>query len=297
MSAQPYEPLLIVPPFTDNHLRMSWLLRARSAARHALDAALAAPGKAMEYVSRIAHKLHLDRAVSWLRGAAARLLTPVGRLASSLGRTGVLAAAAGLVTSPTGRALLDVAGRALGKLGSWTARTVYSGLDRVLRCFGSAGNKVADTLFSGIVSLGGKIAAVAGPVVHRVARLSDPHTTQARLLSGVCRSYVIHKLLKALLCNGWLRLLVEAVLLPAVLDSRLMAWTRTTLREARTRAHRLQEQAQVLEDLEQRQAEGQPGPVPGDLDDVHVVTTLDEPVPANRAERRAAQRQGKRPQH
>jgi hypothetical protein len=171
----------------------------------------------MEYVSRIAYKLHLDRAVSWLRGAAAPLLTAVGRLASSLGRTGVLATATALVTSPIGRALLDVAGRALGKLVGWTARNVYRGLDRVLRCFGKPGNKVADTLFAGIVSLGGKIAAVAGPVVHRVARLSDPHTTQARLVSGICQSYLVHKLVQGLLGNTWLRLLVQAVLLPAVL--------------------------------------------------------------------------------
>jgi len=75
------------------------LLQARRTARRALDAALAAPRKAVEYVSRIAHKLHLDRALSWLRGAAAQLLKPVGRLTSSLGRTGVLAAATAVVSS------------------------------------------------------------------------------------------------------------------------------------------------------------------------------------------------------
>lgn len=55
----------------------------------------AATRKAVEYVSRIVHKLHLDRALSWLRGAATRLLKPVSKLTSSLGRTGVLAAATG----------------------------------------------------------------------------------------------------------------------------------------------------------------------------------------------------------
>ena len=295
MSAQPYEPLHAVPPLGGQKMQMAWLLHAQWAARRALDAALAAPGKAAGYLGRLVHTLHLNRAVSWFGGAAARLLRPMSKLASSLGRTGVLAAAAGLVASPTGRAVVNSVRRTLGGLGGWMARKVYSGLDRVLRCFGKSGNKVADTLFSGIVSLGGRIAAVVGPVVHRVARLSDPHTTQARLLSGICRSYVIHKLLQAFLGNAWLRLLVEAVLLPAVLDSRLVAWTRTTLREARTRAHRLQEQAQVLEDLQRRQAEDLPLPCPGDLDDVQVVMTLDEPVPANRAERRAAQRHGNRP--
>ncbi len=295
MSAQPYEPFHLVPPSADNQLRMGWLLQARRTARRALDAALAAPRKAVEYVSRIAHKLHLDRALSWLRGAAARLLEPVSRLTSSLGRTGVLAAATAVVTSPTGRAVLNVAGRALGKLFGWTLGKVYSGLDRALRCFGKPGNKAADKLFSGIVALGGKIATVAGPVVYRVARLSDPHTTHARVLSGICQSYVVHKLLKALIGNAWLRLLVEAVVLPAAMDSRVVTRTRTALREARTRAHRLQEQAQVLTDLQRQQAEDQPLLVPDDVEDIDVVATVDEPVPANRAERRAAQRQGKRP--
>jgi len=297
MSAQPYEPLHVVPPLSGQKMQLAWLLHARRAARRALDAALAVPSRAAWYLSRLVHTLHLNRAVSWLGGAAARLLTPMSKLAGSLGRTGVLAAAAALASSPTGRAVVNSVGRTLGTLGGWMARKVYTGLDRALRCFGKAGNKVADKLCSGIVSLGGKIATVAGPVVHRVAHLCAPHTTQARLVSGICQSYLIHKLVQGLLGNTWLRLLVQAVLLPAVLDSRLVAWTRTTLRQARTRAHRLQEQAQVLVDLEQQQAEDHPRLFPGDLEDVHVVTTLDEPVPANRAERRAAQRHGARPQH
>ncbi len=295
MSAQPYEPLHSVLPLTGQKMRLAWLLHARRAARHALDAALAAPGRAAGYLSRLVHTLHLNRAVSWLGAAATRLLRPMSKLASSLGRTGVLAAATGLVASPTGRAVVNSVGRTLGRLSGWMARTVFSGLDRVLRCFGSAGNKVADTLLSGVVSLGGKIAAVAGPIVHRLARLCDPHTTQARLVSGICQSYLLHKLAKGVIGNSWLRLLVQAVLLPAVLDSRLVAWARTTLRQARTRAHRLQQQAQVLVDLEQQA--GGPLLLPVDLPVVPGAARLDEPVPANRAERRAAQRHGNRPQH
>jgi hypothetical protein len=211
---------------------------------------------------------------------------------SALGKTGLLAAAAGVVTSATGRAVLNRTGRTLGRFIGWMARKTYSGIDRVLRCFGKVGNQAADKLFAGVVSLGGKVATVASPIVHRVARLSDPATPQARVLSGLCQSYVIHKLLKGFIGNGWLRLAVELVLVPAVLDSRLWAWTKGAALEARTRAHRLQEQAQVLVDLEQ---DDQLLLIP-DVEDVHVVTTLDEPIPSNRAERRAAQRHGKRPQ-
>jgi hypothetical protein len=302
MSGQPYANVTQIRPLTEQHVRMAWLLKAKDAARRALDAALAAPRKAAGYLSRAVHALHLDTAVSWLHRTVSRLTRPVTQVASRLGTMGLLAAATGVFTSPTGRALLNTAGRGLGQLLGWVARKTYSGVDRVLRCFGRAGNTAADKLFAGIVSVGGKVATVATPVVHRVARLSDPTTTQARVLSGICQSYVVHKLLKAFIGNGWLRLLVELVLVPAVLDSRLWAWTRSTVRQARTRAERLHEQAQVVVDLERQS--GEQLVFPDDVEDVreahvdevHVVTTLDQPVPSNRAERRAAQRQGKRSQ-
>ena len=295
MSAQMYEPLQAVAPLTENHVKMAWLLQVQQAARAALDAALAVPRKAAGYVGRVIHKLHLDSAAAWLRRMAVRLGQPLRAAGSVLGRTGLLAAAAGVLTSPTGRAVLNGVGRLLGKAVGWIARKTYSGIDRVLRCFGQVGNKAADKLFAGVVSLGGKVATVAAPVVHRVARLSDPTTSQARVLSGICQSYVVHKLLKAFAGNAWLRLAVELVLVPAVLDSRLWSWTRGALVEARARAQRLQEQTQVLVDLES-QDDGQVLLVPDDLEEVHVVTTLNEPVPSNRAERRAAER-SKRPQH
>lgn len=297
MSAQTYESLQAVPPLTQNHVKMAWLLQVRRAARRALDVALAVPRKAAGYVGRLTHQLHLDRAASWLPRVALRLTQPLKAASSALGRSGLVAAAAGIVTSPTGRAVLNKAGRLLGKAFGWLARKVYSGTDRTLRCFGNVGNKAADKLFAGVVSLGGKVATVAAPVVHRVARLSDPQTTQARVLSGICQSYVVHKLLKAFIGSPWVRLLAEVVLVPTVLDSRLWAWVRGALREARTRAQGLREQAQVLVDLE-RQSDGEQLLLPDDVDSAYLVTTLeDDPVPSNRAERRAAQRQGKRPQH
>lgn len=292
MSAQMYEPLRAVPPLTDNHVKMDWLLRVRRGARAALDAALAVPRNAAVYVSRLIQKLHLDSAASWLRRATARLAQPLRAASSMLGWTGWLASVTGLATSSTGRAAMKSGGRLLGKVIGWTARKTYSGVDRVLRCFGKVGNKVADKLFAGVVSLGGKIATVATPVVHRVARLSEPNTAQARALSGICRSYVIHKLLKGFIGNAWLRLLIELVVLPACLDSRLLAWVRGALAKARARTRRPQEQGQVPADLEGQPEEGdQLVLIPDVMEDVHAVTTMpQEPVPSNRAERRAAQR-------
>lgn len=123
-----------------------------------------------------------------------------------LGKTGPVAAATGVLTSPAGRAVLNSAGPLLGKFVGWMARETSSGIDRILRCFGKVGNKATDNLFAGVVSFGGRVASVAAPVVHRVTRLSDPSTKQARVLSGICRSYVIYKLLKgwvSISCSAW----------------------------------------------------------------------------------------------
>jgi hypothetical protein len=298
MSIPMYEPLQAVAPITGQHVRMGWLLQARQAARRALDAVLAAPGRAAGYVSRLAHKLHLDAAVSWLRRTGLHVTRPLGSLARHLGRSGLLAAVTAVVSSPSGRAVVVRAARTLGKTLSWLVRTAYSGLDRGLRCFGAAGDTVADRLLAGVVALGGRVATVAAPVVHRVARLSDPATPQARLLSALCRSYVRHRTLTAFVGNAWLRLLVEAVLVPAVLDSRLVAGLRAAVQEARMRAELLHEQADSLAVLEvQEQAVA---PEAEDLtaavSDDDLAPGEDVPIPSNRAERRAAERQQRRNQ-
>lgn len=294
-----YEPLRVAPPLTNNHVRMAWTLRAREAARKALDAALAVPRRAAQYVTRAVRALRLDGAVSWLRRVLGRVARPLAAISSRLGRPGLVAGAVAAVTSPTGRSLLGSVVHLDSKGLYWMARTAYSGFDRVLRCFGRVGNAAADKLFAGVVSLGGKVAAVAAPVVHRVARLSDPETPQARIVSALCRSYLLHRLLKGFVGNVWLRLLIEVVLVPAVVDSRMAVWARGVLHEARTRAQRLQEQAQVVVDLQRQEAaQTEQMLLPTELQDLPVAAggesltapSSDMPVPANRAERRAAQR-------
>lgn len=287
MSAELFEPLHLVPPATHNQIKMAWLLRAREAARRAVDAALAVPRNAAGFIGRVLHKLHLNKAATALRRLTSKLIRPVAAAASRLGTSGLLAAATGVVTSPTGRAVLGRVGRELGRIGGWMARQAYSGLDRALRCFGKAGNTAADKMFAAVVSVGGKIGSVAAPVVHRVARLTDPASTPVRLLSGLCQSFVVHKLLRGLITNRWLRVLTEVVLIPTVLDRRLWDGARRTWRQAQVRAQQLREQATVLVHLEEEQSIGEQE----SLFDEDVL------VPSNRAERRAAQRQNRHPQH
>lgn len=311
MSAQPYEPLYAVPPFDAQQLRFAWLLRARRAAQRSLDAARSAPRKAAGYLSRVAVGAHLQQVPGWVQRLAARVTAPLNGLSRHLGRTGLLAAAAGLVTSPLTRALLDSATRLAGRGIGWSARKAYSGLDKGLRCLGPVGDAVADKLFLAVFSFGGKIATVAGPVVHRVARVSNPRTPQARLLAAVCQSYVMHKLLKVFVSRKWMRALMELVLVPALLDSRLWIRLGVAVGQTRARAARLREQAQVLVDLERQDAAAGrtavhdasvvEDPPPTDASEVQPDDALSKSAedlqPSNRAERRAAQRQGKRTQH
>ncbi len=125
------------------------------------------------------------------------------------------------ITQTTTSSLLQKAGGSCLRALSWLGRTASSGIDRGLRLFGKAGNRAADALFALVVTVGGRVAAVATPVVHRIARFADPQTPHIRVLTGISRSYFLHRALQALISNGLVRLLVEGMLLPTFMDSRI----------------------------------------------------------------------------
>ncbi len=152
MSAQVYEPLRVVAPATVNQAGMAWVVQAREAGRRALDAARAVPRTADCYIAQVAHKVHIDAALSWSRRVALRVSRPVLHVASKIGAGGSVAALVGTVTSTTGRAVLSRVGRAVDTALGWVARKTYSGFDGVLGCFGKPGQKAADKLFAGVVS-------------------------------------------------------------------------------------------------------------------------------------------------
>ncbi len=263
----------------------------RDVARAAYDAAVSAPHRAAGYVKRLVQSASMSRAGQWLRRVLTPIVRPLPAVAARSSRTWIGAAVA-VVSSPTGRAVIDAAAGLLGKGLRWLASSSYDLVDRGLRLFGKPGNKVADNLFSGSVSLGGRLAGIAAPVVHRVARLSDPATPHVRVIGALSRSYVLHRLCKSLFGNSVLQVAMEAALIPAVLDSRLAAWLRTVLRQIRTRAEALRAQEAVVAEL----------PTIAEVVDDHVAEqllneasmqdeVLETPVPMNRAERRAAERQ------
>lgn len=308
MSAQTYEPLRVVPPL-ETKQRVAWLLTLRHQARRAFDAVLAVPRKAATYVASLFRSSGMAGAASWLRGSLARIGRPLMTAAARLGRTGVLAGVTSIVTSPTGQAVIRKVGGFLGRALGWVARKTYSLVDRGLRCFGRTGNKAADALFSGVVSLGGKLASLAAPVVYRVARFADAQTPQARLLNSIARSYVLHRLFKALIANPYLRLLIEGFVIPVLVDSRVGQWVRQQVRTVRLRATSLREQTEKMSPQSTDGVNGSRGadrpdtgyepPMASGEDVPMPLWLVDEDLtPFNRAERRAAQRTGQRnPKH
>lgn len=285
MSIPMHDPLRVVPPPTYIKTRMSWLLRLRRAARRGLDAALAVPRAAAGYMSRLTGYLRLQGTLRFLQNRTARVIRPLGGLGQRLGGSGAAAAVIVLLTSDSGRAIVRRTGRAVGRGLSWIGRTAYGLVDRCLRCLGRPGQKAADALFSVTVRFGGRLAVVAAPVVHQVAGLTDPTSPFLRLLSGLSRSYLLHRLVKGVVSNRLLRSVAEAVMVPAILDSRLVVWLRDQVRQTRVRVEALRRQEDDVDQLPLLDEDNQP-----------VVEDWEPPIPSNRADRRAAQRQqGKRP--
>jgi len=106
-----------------------------------------------------------------------------------------------VATSPIARRLLQKAGGSCLRALSWLGRTAYSGIDRGLRLFGKAGHRAAGALFALVVTVGGRVAAVATPVVRRIARFADPQTPHIRVLAGISRSYLLHRALQQLISD------------------------------------------------------------------------------------------------
>ena len=73
------------------------------------------------------------------------MVRPLAAVAARLSRTWIGTAVA-VVSSPTGRAVVDASARLLGKGLRWIATKSYDLVDSGLRLFGKPGNKVADKL-------------------------------------------------------------------------------------------------------------------------------------------------------
>ena len=293
------EPLRAVPPPDQIREQFNALLAARQAAHRAFDAIMAAPRKAAGFIGRLVTALHLSRPLGLITAWRPRLVRYAKWSGHRLGRLGVVSGIGSVVTHPQGQALIRNAGRFLGRVVGWLARTTYRAVDSGLRLFGRPGNRAADALFAGSVRIGGPIGHAASGAVDRIARFTDPQAAHVRLLAGLSRSYLVHRVARSFVSNKWLRLLLDSALIPTLADSRVGQRLRSLVRQLMSRLGHLRKQRQTMTVV----SEAVGSPV---LVEAVVVPTADDemstedvkfPQPSNRAGRRAMQRQEAQQRH
>ncbi len=155
----------------------------------------------------------------------------------------------------------------------WTAA---GAADRGLRLFGAPGSRVADALGRQVAHLSGPAHDLLAPLAQGRAWLLQPAAAHVRLVAGLARSYLLHLVLRATIRSSVVRLLVEGVVLPLLVNSRLGQ----SLRSLVTPPH----------------ASGGPAVRPTGPEVPEAVPDEDEerpaaPEPLNRAQRRAQHRQ------
>ncbi len=223
-SSYAHEPLRAVPPLDGQRLRFALLLQLQGALHAARDAATAT---ATAFLARLATRLHLATPLGWVRQTASRVLSAAGLVARSLSRSGAAAAAAAVVTSPTGRSALRRVVTATASVTRRATRTAACFLARTLRLCGAPGHQAADYLSSQTAHLQLRLGELLASLTAHGPWLLNVDAPHARLVAGLARGYLLHLALRAAIRNTIVRLLVEGVLVPLVVNSRLGQWLRS----------------------------------------------------------------------
>ncbi len=173
--------------------------------------------------------------------------------------------------------------------------------DRGLRLFGAPGRRVADALGGQVAHLLVRLTDVLAPLARRWAWLVRPAAPHVRLVAGLARSYLLHLLLRTTIRSTIVRLLVEGVLMPLLVNSRLGQSLRSVVAPPHPSPGTAGRKTgpEVEADLAATEAGPRPADLrAGDTETPDVASAPDEdeeppaaPEPLNRAERRAQQRQ------
>ncbi len=141
-----YEPLCAVPPVVDQQLRFALLLELKHALNAARGAVASVTGRAAGFLRRLATRLHLPVPMGWLRRAAGQLRSSVPAVSRSLGRSGGVAVAVAVLSSPAARSTLRPVVCGAGAAAFWAASALARLADRTLRLFGQPGQQAAEQL-------------------------------------------------------------------------------------------------------------------------------------------------------
>ena len=196
--------------------RFALLLALRAAARRTFDQAIAVPRAALGWVLRHLHAI--AAAAADVRG-----LTRLGGLGKSALATvrevGIIPTAVAVLSTPVVAAHVLRAAKAVGRGLVRLARSAWAGTQGLLSRGGSTGENIT----SGITSAGTTVAAVARRVLrHPVTQQVLPaFAAAATLTRPVSHALLAHRVLARLIPAAWLRVLLEAVLVPFVVDPSL----------------------------------------------------------------------------
>ncbi len=221
-SSSAYEPLRAVPPLDGQRRRFALLLQLKDAVHTARNAAAVASGQAAAFLARLVTRLHLQTPLGWVRSTTAHVISTGGLVARRLGTSGAAAAAVAVLTSPTAQRALRPLVTATASTGQSVLRGAARTADRGLRLFGAPGHRAADALGTRLVALQVRLDQLLAPLARRRAELLHPAAAHVRLVAGLARSYLLHVTLRATIRSTVLRLLVEGVLLPLLINSRLI---------------------------------------------------------------------------
>ena len=237
MSTAQQDNIYWLPPQKEQRRRLALLLQVRRVVRRAAEAARHVPRAAAAFIARMTQGRLLAAPARLLSVFRARAMTLAAPLIERASRHPWAAALGLLLTSTHGRTfgtrLLRVALKGLRQVQSTAIRLTTAGLLRL----GVPGRMVVETVQAWTQRIGAVLRQRLAPLAFVATVVWKTSKALRAALVRLLRSYLTHKALSRLVRSRVRLAFLEAVLLPAVANSRLVAWINTILRRTQNWEH------------------------------------------------------------
>ena len=230
MSTAEQDNILWLPPQVQQRRRVALLLQARRAVRRAAQATRHVPQAAAGFIAQMTQARLLAVPARLLLVFRARAIGLAAPLIERARRHPWAAALGLLLTSTQGRTLgtrlLRGALKGLRQVWSTAIRLTTAGLLRL----GVPGRIVVETVQAWTQRIGAVLRQRLAPLAFVATVVWKTAKALRAALVRLLRSYLTHKALSRLVRSRVRLAFLEAVVLPAVANSRLVAWIKTILR-------------------------------------------------------------------
>jgi hypothetical protein len=285
MSTAMAEPLRAVPPLTEVRARFAHMLAVRETLRRAADKSAKLPRQAATYVWRLLQASHLQH-------LAGRVPNLFNTATTWLGRAEVASVLIGIGTTRRGQNALATVATAVGRSTAAAACAACQALEQGMRLFGHPGVRAADRFAVVTSRIGRRVQELTTVASNRAASAMKPESIHIRVAAALSQSYLLHRALQRLIPGRLLRVTVETLLVPEVVNRRA-AWHLYSMLRQRPgrRVTPPPPKTVVVADAHASDEDPRPGGFgPHDAAPQSTPTPALVPAPVNRAERRAAQR-------